>query len=145
MGGSLPLSAPGSWEDPGVREGDDADDPLGASCTRWDGIMTARNYYWRTIAFAPEPHRLELRQLEADDGQPPQTAQVVGWLTQEQVYDDGERVGVAAVRVIAGILRPFSDAAAAVGQEEDEGFLATEVIAADDVGWHAYWSGTHSA
>lgn len=107
------------------------------------GFMTATNYYWRTIAFAPETRHLELRWLEAD-GQPPRTARVAGWLTQEQVDDDGKRTGVAAIRVIAGILRPFSDDAAAVEQETDEGFMATEVIAADDAGWHVYWNDAHS-
>lgn len=107
--------------------------------------MAGKNYYWRTIAFAPEPGRLELRRLDADDDQWPQTVRVVGWLTQEQVDDDGKRTGVAAFRVIAGILRPFSDDAAAVEQEDDEGFMATEVIAADDAGWHPHWRGAQDA
>lgn len=106
--------------------------------------MTGKNCYWRTIAFAPETRCLELRWL-GTDGQPPQTARVAGWLTQEQVDDDGKRTGVAAIRVIAGILRAFSEDAAAVDQEEDEGFMATEVIAADDTGWHAFWRGADSA
>jgi hypothetical protein len=103
--------------------------------------MTAKSCYWRTIAFAPAARGLEVRRLDGDDDELPQTAPVVGWLTQEQVYDSGERVGVAAVRVVAGILRQFSDDAAAVEQERDDGWLATEVIPADDYGWHAFWNG----
>jgi hypothetical protein len=100
--------------------------------------MEKANYYWRTIHFVPAEAGLELRLLEPDDDQP-DTARVIGWLTQEQVDDSGERTGVAAVRVIAGILRPFSKDAAAVDQEKDDGWLATEVIPADDHGWHVFW------
>jgi len=102
--------------------------------------MPAKNYYWRTIAFAPAARGLELRRFEAD-GQSV-TSPVVGWLTQEQVDDDGNRAGVAAVRVIAGILRPFSDDASAVDQEDHEGYLAAEVIPAEESGWHATWTWT---
>jgi len=97
------------------------------------------NCYWRTIAFAPAAPGLELRLLGPDE-QATVTAPVVGWLTQEQVGENGERTGVAAVRVIAGILRSFSDDAAAVDQENDEGYLAAEVVAADDIGWHPSWT-----
>jgi hypothetical protein len=105
-------------------------------------IMSEKNCYWRTISFAPAPRGLELRRLDADGDRSPLTVPVVGWLTQEQVYDNGERVGVAAVRVITGILRPFSDDAAAVDQESDDGWSATEVVPADDYGWHACWRRT---
>jgi hypothetical protein len=101
-----------------------------------DGIMTGKNYYWRTISFTPETRRVDLRMLLDDDR--PQTVPVVGWLTQEQVDDSGSRTGVAAVRVIAGVMRHFADDAAAAEQEKD-GWLATEVIAADEDGWHVFW------
>jgi hypothetical protein len=107
--------------------------------------MTAKSCTWRTIAFAPAQRGLELRWLDPDGDQPPLTVPVAGWLTQEQVYDNGERVGVAAVRVIAGVLRPFSEAAAAVDQENDDDWLATEVVPADDYGWHAFWNGADSS
>jgi hypothetical protein len=106
--------------------------------------MTGTGHYWRTISFAPAPPGLELRQLEPGSDRP-QTGRVVGWLTQEQVDDNGQRVGVAAVRVIAGILRPFAEDSAAVEQERDDGWLATEVIPADDYGWHAHWSDSASS
>jgi hypothetical protein len=97
--------------------------------------MSGKNYYWRTISFAPEARRLELRMLGSDDDRP-QTVPVVGWLTQEQVDDSGNRTGVAAIRVIAGILRPFSDDAAV--EQEKDGWLAAEVIPADEDGWHVF-------
>jgi hypothetical protein len=99
----------------------------------------AQDYCWKTIAFAPAQHGLELRNLGADVDDQTVKRRVVGWLTQEQVDGEGNLAGVAAVRVIAGYLRPFSDTAPAEEQEDDDGWLAAEVMPADEPGWHVFW------
>jgi len=102
--------------------------------------MSAKSLYWKTIGFAPAPPGWQLRRLDDADASP-RTVPIAGWLTQEQVDDQGKLTGVAAVRVIAGYHRPFSDAAPAQKQEDDEGYMAAEVVEADDPGWHVYWNG----
>jgi hypothetical protein len=98
------------------------------------------DHCWKTIAFAPAPSGWELRWIGEGDGYPA-TVPIAGWLTQEQVDDKGNLVGVAAVRVIAAYHRLFSDTAPAEEQENDDGYLATELLPADESGWHVYWNG----
>jgi hypothetical protein len=96
---------------------------------------------WKTIAFAPAERGWELRNLGAETDDQTVRVPVVGWLTQEQVDGEGHLVGVAAVRVIAGYPRQFSDTAPAEEQEEDDGWLAAEIVPADEPGWHVHWNG----
>lgn len=102
------------------------------------------DFVWRTIAFAAAPPGWELRWLGDGDNQPV-TRPIAGWLTQEQVDLKGNRIGVAAVRVIAGYHRYFADDAPTEAQEDEEGYMAAEVNPADEPGWHVFWNGEPQA